>query len=104
MSDDSATFVAMTIRRCAVRLEDPLLLADRQPGVERQDLASSGSAASPAIGASAEHLGRLVDVALGGHEDQDVAAVDPGQFVDRVAASPSPDRARPVFVGPAIGR
>ena len=56
-------------------MEDPLLLLDREPGVERQDfrlLARAVARQRPA----AERLGGLVDVAFGGHEDQHVAAID----------------------------
>ena len=42
VSDVSATFVASTIRRPFVRLEDPHLLVGAQPRIQRQDLASAG--------------------------------------------------------------
>ena len=62
-------------------MKDALLLLDGEPRVERQDfrlLARGIARQRPA----AERLGRFVDIAFRGHEDEHVAAIDTGHLLD----------------------
>ena len=66
VSEVSATLVASTMRRAAARLEDALLLLEREPRVERQDLGAFRMVL-------AQRLGGLADLALARQEDEHVA-------------------------------
>ena len=67
-------------------MEYPLLVLGRKPRIQRQDLRLPlGRISGDSL--RAKCLGRLVDVPFGGHENEHVATVNPGQFAGRIEDS-----------------